>query len=106
MPRTLLAVLESHCDLLLCLSPLHAACTSSRTRVEPARGSGTCIDHARAPHPSSLCLWQCFMNIFETEEDAARVNAKALQFVLHIGLTDRASLVEKITGPITKLPEM
>jgi hypothetical protein len=46
------------------------------------------------------------MNIFETEEDAARVNAKALQFVLHIGLTDRASLVEKITGPITKLPEM
>ena len=74
--------------------------------MEPARGSGTCIDHARAPHPLSLCLWQCFMNIFETEEDAARVNAKALQFVLHIGLTDRASLVEKITGPITKLPEM
>ena len=46
------------------------------------------------------------MNIFETEEDAARVNAKALQFVMHTGLVERASLVEKITGSITRLPNV
>lgn len=44
------------------------------------------------------------MNIFETEQDAANVNAKAMKFALHTRLTDMASLVEKATGPIAKMP--